>query len=246
VDFPEGGGATTWEDLGSTYEEGVVLAECSPVYIASQGMFTFSEAISLVEGKEYTVNWNGTPYKCTCMWLELDGNVGLGLGNIGMLTGGTNTGEPFLLGVLDSGFTACIPLDGSTSLTISITGTLETINTVPNKYLPTLIVDILSVGGEVTGLSRTVEEITAAYNDGKQIQFRVHSGNVSSGDNTFSETEYYHLDSIKVYRDNGEIQFEAELSCFFDYQMKQIGIIAMKDGSYSCYKSTMNLYSLKI
>lgn len=140
VDFPEGGGATTWEDLGSKYEEGVVLPECSPIFDESVQNFIFTEAFPLVEGAEYTVHWNGTPYKCTCIPMAMGSYTGLGLGNIGALTGGTNTGEPFCLGVFDQEDApvpaAAMPLDGSTSLTISITGMTENIKPVPQKYLP--------------------------------------------------------------------------------------------------------------
>jgi len=139
-----GGGATSWEDLGSKYEEGTVLAEMSPPFVgaevAGMDMFVFPEAFPLAEGKEYTINWNGTPFTCICAHMEMSGATGLGLGNIGMLTGGTNTGEPFCLGVFDQADApfpgAAMPLDGTTSLTISITANLEKITPVPEKYLP--------------------------------------------------------------------------------------------------------------
>ena len=144
VDFPESGGATTWEDLGSTFEEGVVLAECSPTFVdasvAGMNMFVFTEAFALVEGNEYTVNWNGTPFTCICSKMAMGTMTGLGLGNIGMLSGGADTGEPFVLGVFDQADAtapaAAVPLDGSTSLTISITGMTENIKPIPIKYFP--------------------------------------------------------------------------------------------------------------
>ena len=135
------GGASTWDDLGSTYGEGFVLPECSPIFDESVENFIFTEAFPLVEGNEYTVNWNGTPYKCICSRMAVNGITGLGLGNIGAITGGTNTGEPFCLGVYDDpealGFPAsAMPMDGSTTITISITAILEKITPVPEKYLP--------------------------------------------------------------------------------------------------------------
>jgi len=108
----------------------------------------FSEAFSLVEGKEYTVNWNGTAYVCTCSKMAMGTLSGLGLGNFGALSGGENTGEPFVLGVFDAANApvpaAAVPLDGSTTLTLSITGTIENITPVPEVYLPKLayVIDV--------------------------------------------------------------------------------------------------------
>ena len=143
ADFPEGGGATSWEDLGSTYGEGVVLAECSPE--ATDGEFVLFDPISLTVGNEYTVNWNGTPYKCVAQdfsaWLP----GAVVLGDAGPIVNGAPTegGEPFTIAIFPDevaaemgAAVAIIPLDGSESLVLSITGEMEIITPVPEKYLP--------------------------------------------------------------------------------------------------------------
>lgn len=140
-----------WEAMGSKYENGVIFSGSDfPLvpYTVSDGlninMFLISERFTLTEGKEYTVNWNGTDYTCVCERMQLGGATGNSVGNIAALTGAGNTGEPFVLGVFDEAFVvqgikypaAAVPLDGSTTLTLSITGEIEHITPVPPKYLP--------------------------------------------------------------------------------------------------------------
>lgn len=76
----------------------------------------------LVEGEEYTVNWDGTSYDCVCF--RGDAYLGipaLAIGNLGMI-GLENTGEPFVFGVWDDGTnTACYTNLEGASHTVSIT-----------------------------------------------------------------------------------------------------------------------------
>lgn len=120
---------------------GTVLAETSPAFSEEQSAFILTDPITVTTGGEYTVKWNGTEYTCVCGDVDVDGVICQYLGNASPM-GGDDTGEPFFMLVLRSelasemGCTAQIlPLDGSTELTISITGTVETVHQIPVKYI---------------------------------------------------------------------------------------------------------------
>lgn len=141
---PGGGGVSSWSDLGSKWEVGTVLAETSPAFVEDMGAFVLFDPVSVTVGEQYTVNWNGTEYNCTCV--ELDSGTGIKapiLGNAGALGMGDDTGEPFLFAISppdmveEAGYGAGVyAFDGSTELTISITGMVETVTPIPQKYLP--------------------------------------------------------------------------------------------------------------
>lgn len=138
------GGVSSWEDLGSTFAEVVVLEETSPMYDEESGEFVFTDEIHLTPGMECTVTYNGTDYTCIAGEVDIEGITACVLGNIGAITEGEDTGEPFMIAVLPSemwpdmgGITGMMyALDGSTNVVISITGIVETITPVPEKYLP--------------------------------------------------------------------------------------------------------------
>jgi len=128
----------------SRTEQVTLLPEASLPFLEEVGGFMVTDTLSVVTGWQYTVNWNGVPYTCTCAELE-DGDVVVQvLGNAAAL-GGDNTGEPFLLAVAsteqaaDAGFYAiALPLDGAASVTLCISGPKEIITPLPAKYLPKL------------------------------------------------------------------------------------------------------------
>lgn len=142
------GGASSWEDLGSTFEQGVLLAETNPMFVEDEGTFYLMDAVKpMVAGEEYSVNWNSTEYSCICEdYIEEDTHAGWMLGNTSMLGGMQENELPFLIIVPNElmveilgGITGMIvPLDGTTELTISITGEVEVIHPMPAKYLPEL------------------------------------------------------------------------------------------------------------
>ena len=102
----------------------------STIYFAN-----LPSTLDIVEGKTYTVNWDGTEYKCVGAVFD-SRHI---LGNLSILGMGDDTGEPFL----------CVPaegrvgtLDTSATHTISVTE-LEAITPIDEKYLPTIPADKL-------------------------------------------------------------------------------------------------------
>lgn len=96
--------------------------------------------VTLVDGENYTITYNGTAYICTAITDE-DGNSLVG--NASALGEDFPTSdEPFLIGCFtdalaaENGFYGMIfPLDGSETFTLSIMGKSEVVHPLPKKYL---------------------------------------------------------------------------------------------------------------
>lgn len=151
-----------WEALGSKYENGVAISgtnlQLVPVTLptgADFQIFPVFDIRPLKEGAEYAINWNGTVYNCVCSRQNLLGMGCYALGNIDAFEGVGNTGEPFVITVYDETFmgvpASALPLDGSTSLTFTVTGLYEIVTLVPDKYLPIVkpcVIDLIKEDAE--------------------------------------------------------------------------------------------------
>lgn len=122
----------------SEFTESVILPECNIEWDEDGSVINTSEIplFNLTPGNEYTVNWNGVHYKCIATGKQIDGNSVAFIGDIGFVETGTPvTGEPFIIGTLE-GNMELAPIDGSTSVTLSIICMVETVHPLPEKYLP--------------------------------------------------------------------------------------------------------------
>lgn len=124
----------------------------------------------VVEGKKYIVNYNGIDYVCTAR--TVDGI--LVLGNVEFLIDAGDTGEPFAISPFNDkeaeefGAGGVIyPIDGSTSVTLSIKGEVEIIHTIPAKYTGNTM--RVTVSHDKTA-DKTYEEIETAIENGAIVQ----------------------------------------------------------------------------
>lgn len=102
--------------------------------------------IELVEGNTYTVKWNGVEYTCVAHKWEMDGfTAGIVVGDYGLITmGAPVTGDPFIIADLSAEFAAeaggvptmLMCIDGSTSVTLSITNKAEVAHKIAGELLP--------------------------------------------------------------------------------------------------------------
>lgn len=106
----------------------------------NDGFYLFSTVEGVELGKTYTVNYNGTDYECTAQEMVWEITF-IVLGNM-VINDGEDTGEPFAIALLTPEIAAQmgvggigIPLDGSSSFTASITGAIESIKKLENKFL---------------------------------------------------------------------------------------------------------------
>lgn len=135
-------GNAKWEDRLCYTEPGIVevLPEMTLTVDAEIGQALIQSPLNgaIVVGNEYTVTYNGTDYVCVAQDFE-----GLGaLGNIGVMTEGTDTGEPFVFVAVPAGMEAalggyamCMCLDGATEVTIKITGQGTIYKRIPFQYI---------------------------------------------------------------------------------------------------------------
>lgn len=146
-------GKAKWEERiirppeGETVE---VLPECKPFVDVDEGSGDIMAGIlepifteDVVVGETYTVYWNGIAYKTIAQPLEEDGIVAPVLGDIGLMTGGESTGEPFVIicmsaemGAEVGYYAMIIPLDGSTDITLKIDRDNIIYHRLPYDYLP--------------------------------------------------------------------------------------------------------------
>ena len=85
-------------------------------------------------GETYKVSWDGTVYECTCVGFSGQTVIG----NLSIAGAGSDTGEPFVVGVMGDGETMIFTLDTSASHTFSISGSIAEVVKIDRKYIPAL------------------------------------------------------------------------------------------------------------
>ena len=95
---------------------------------------TLPNPIEIIEGQTYTVNWDGTEYKCVGFTIDEDK---CGFGNLYLLKVGDDTGEPFSYTYNKTyaigGF---MTPDTSVSHTISVKKIEETVTPMAEEFMP--------------------------------------------------------------------------------------------------------------
>ena len=83
-------------------------------------------------GETYKVSWDSTVYECICVDLY---NF-FAIGNLSIIDSGSDTGEPFLMGISNGEGIQIMTADTSASHTISISGMVAPVVKIDRKYLP--------------------------------------------------------------------------------------------------------------
>lgn len=126
--------------MGSLVET-VLVEESTVSFIENNGLY-MAELPSTFEatvGETYKVYWDGTAYECTCV--DIEGN--LYIGNQSIRGIGSDTGEPFFMGVYNGSGILIATADTSASHTFSINGFTPEVVKIDEKYLPTIPTDKL-------------------------------------------------------------------------------------------------------
>ena len=162
---------------------GTVLTETTVAIDPEVGAAELTTVVPFMEGQSCTVTWNGTEYVCTTL-VPGDEDTFV-LGNLS-IEGGEDTGEPFCLVCYPYG-TVIVPLDGSETVTLSITGMVESVTKIPEKYLPSVGADAEPLEVycekqndtyEYYSTNRTYSEIKNAYNSGRVIKLVIGEANM--------------------------------------------------------------------
>lgn len=134
------------------------------IYIAH-----LTEALNIVVGQTYTVNWDGTEYECVAFaWAE----EGILLGNPSIMGNGYDSGEPFLYMAGAFG-----THDTSASHTISVKRTGEIATPMAEEFLPASALITYDLGANTYSSDLTNDELYARLLDGKQIVLYTTDGN---------------------------------------------------------------------
>lgn len=161
-------------------ENGVVLPETTFEVDAEGGavLLPFPLNSPIVDGAVYTVGYNGENYQCTAVAHEESRAYVLGNASaLGIMDAVNN--EPFVMlvmfddAVMEMGaYAMIVPLDGSASCTVSISG--KVLHKIPQPYVEgggTLVVkvEVATDGTGVVTISHSFDEIYAAITKGKQV-----------------------------------------------------------------------------
>ena len=115
--------------------ETVLVEESTVSFVDSNHGFYVAEFESTFEaivGETYKVSWDGTVYECTCV--EFSGEAIIG--NLSLAGEGSDTGEPFLMNIMNGAGIVIGTADTSASHIISISGFIAEVVKIDEKYLP--------------------------------------------------------------------------------------------------------------
>lgn len=155
--------------------ETVLVEESTVSFTNKNGIYqaVVPSTFKATAGETYKVSWDGTVYECTCAIVN-----GLpAFGNLSIMGMGSDTGEPFLIGV-DNGVNIQIfTADTSASHTISISGVVQEVVKIDEKYLPKgFIVNVVGTesnsGNTYLLFDKTDEEIYNAVGNGITVTLK--------------------------------------------------------------------------
>ena len=105
------------------------------ILIEEEGLYMaqLTNALKIVDGQTYIVNWDGAEYEC----VGIGSQSQFALGNLSIAGGGSDTGEPFVYVYnIKRAVGMFATLDTAASHTISVKTTAETVTPIDEKYLP--------------------------------------------------------------------------------------------------------------
>ena len=141
--MPEGYPTKSVQTTTLMEEQEVAFTLSDGAYIAQ-----LTNAFEIVEGQTYTVNWDGTEYECAGAAFGEGAYV---LGNLSILGGGADTGEPFIYAYKASLHAGqLLTLDTSATHTISVKTTEEIVIPMAEEFIPNIPADKLPTGANST------------------------------------------------------------------------------------------------
>ena len=139
--------------------ETVFVEESTATFAENNGLYVarFPSIFEATVGEAYKVSWDGTVYECTCVLIQ-----GLpAIGNSAIMGHGSDTGEPFLMGVNNGERIQIITADTSASHTFSISGFVSEVVKIDEKYLP----DTIATKSEVEDAQTMARNARATANN---------------------------------------------------------------------------------
>lgn len=202
-----GGGVSSWNDIPDkpdslpymekVYGEILPEAALEQVY-PDDGMAVIPGDLGLKEGRTYTVKYNGTEYIRTAQFFSADGVGFVYIGDVSFVAGGEPTGDPFciaygsdivgMFGVLNG----MIFNDGSTSITLGITGEMDIIHPLDTRCLYTTVyLTSNGNGGYISSL--TFEQMVEGIKNGKRYALECRATNGDTVACQFATLNSYYI-----------------------------------------------------
>ena len=154
-----------------------ILPEMS-IALDEDGMGVLPLGLIIESGKTYDIVYNGETYTCPTQEITEDGITIIGLGNVGLISGSGDTGEPFVIAydptayadMNCSGMIVSTAGIASTTITLSISevGT-QIVHKLDGKLLPAGVPYIEDEGVRTTILEET--SYTGLNADGKEVEY---------------------------------------------------------------------------
>ena len=116
--------------------EKVLVEESTATFTENNGLYMadFPSTFKATVGEIYKVSWDGTVYEC--IGVAVSESSALFIGNLSIIGMGSDTGEPFSIGVFNGEGIRIATTDTSASHTFSISGMLVSVVKIDPKYLP--------------------------------------------------------------------------------------------------------------
>ena len=165
--------------------ETVLVEESTVSFSKSSGLYgaEFPSTFEATVGETYKVYWDGAVYECVCV----DFNNILTIGNLSIIRGGPDTGEPFFMNIHNGAGILIGTSDTSDTHTFSISqeGEPEIVKINP-KYLPKTAFITYDSNTDTYSSDLTNDELYEIMLDGRQVVLR-----------TLSSDEYYYFTKWK-------------------------------------------------
>lgn len=147
--------------------ETVLVDESTVSFSGSDGMYSaqIQSNFEATVGQTYKVTWDGAVYECACV----NFNDVPFIGNFSIVGFGSDTGEPFLMGINNGSGIGIYTKDTSTSHTISISGTIAEVTQIPDKYISNTFRDVVIAGYPLNWSENDWIKYYGLYQSGKLL-----------------------------------------------------------------------------
>ena len=177
--------------------ETVLVEESTVSFAENKGLYMaqFPSTFEATVGETYKVSWDGVAYECTCVLL----NGSPAIGNASVAGFGSDTGEPFLIGVDNGNKIQILTADTSASHTFSISDTAAPIVKIPAKYIDKNSSGYVVIHSKDTMTQQEAENYRTAIST-KEVAFIIWNGMCISGIGFGGTTGY----DLELTTQNGE------------------------------------------
>ena len=146
--------------------ETVLVEESTVTFAAEDGMYMgqLESTFSATVGETCKVSWDGAVYECTCV--DFSGNTVIG--NLSLVGLGSDTGEPFVMSVLNGQAIDILTADTASSHTVSISRFTQEVVKIDRKYLPPQSKPVFKPEGKSYLTFRSPNEFTLSLRYGER------------------------------------------------------------------------------